>query len=88
MTIKATVNILEKDTEINREIMKLLLPQVSKLFSKAAKRIERRVPNIIESAIVSQPEYAELISGVLREEFGIPNAASKIEQLLAIWKKN
>lgn len=84
--MKASIDIIETNAQIEQSILKALLRDVGKTMAKSAKILESKLPPIIESAIISQPEYTSLVSGRLREEFGIPDAASKVEKLLQVWK--
>ena len=84
--MKASIDIIETNEQIQQLILKALLRDVGKTMTKSAKILKSKLPSIIESAIISQPEYTSLVSGTLREEFGIPDAASKIEKLLQVWK--
>lgn len=84
--MRLSFELLDTEAQIKKAILEALLSDVNKTAEKAAKRLKRKLPIIIETAITSQPEYSELISGKLREQFGIPNAATKIDSLLSIWK--
>tara|TARA_Y100000401_G_scaffold90354_1_gene75941 strand:- start:1249 stop:1875 length:627 start_codon:yes stop_codon:yes gene_type:complete len=84
--MKASIEIIETNDQIQQAILKALLKDVGKTMVKSAKILENKLPTIIETAIISQPEYVSLVSGQLKQEFGIPDARSKIEQLLQIWK--
>lgn len=84
--MKISFELLDTEAQIQKAILNALLKDVDKKTKKAAIKLKKQLPIIIESAITSQPEYNSLISGELKSQFGIPNAAAKIDTLLRIWK--
>jgi hypothetical protein len=84
--MRLSLELIDTEQQIQKAILSALLGDANKIMLKAVKQLKRRIPNIIESAIVSQPEYSSLIGGRLRDEFGVPDAASKIDNLLKLWK--
>lgn len=83
-----TLKLVETNKQIDQAILKAMLPSCISYMKKVAQNIQVKIPPIISDAIVSQPEYASLVSGSLRLEFGIPNANSKIAELINFWINN
>jgi hypothetical protein len=83
-----TLKILENNQVIQKNILTALLPEVSKYMNKAIASIKRELPFIVGEAIMSEPEYSSLLSGQLKFELGIPDAGSKISNLINIWISN
>lgn len=83
---KLNINILESDNEISNRILKTLLPEISRYFNNAYKICKNNISNLVMEAITSAPEYQSLISGKLKYEFGLPDAASRLSNILTFWK--
>lgn len=86
--MKINTKILESDTEISRRIIKALFPEVKKLMNSAINKIKNNLPTVINNALRNSPEYNSLVSGKLKLEFGIPDSAQKVANLIDIWSKN
>jgi hypothetical protein len=86
--LNINLKILESDNEIQRRLLKALLPDVRKYMNKAINNIKSKLPPIINSAIKSAPEYDAILIGKLKAEFGIADSGSKLAGLLDVWSKN
>lgn len=86
--LKIELKIIENDNEIQRRLLKFLLPQVKKFMNGAINTIKNRLPVVVNEAIKRTPEYNNLIGGRLQYEFGIPDPNIKLAGLLNIWSKN
>jgi hypothetical protein len=82
MTIKANIKILESNNTISQRISRALVPQINEYLKNIYKNIEKSIPDIVINSIMSQPEYSSLMSGSLRGEFGIPDPAARLSQIL------
>lgn len=82
------MRIIESDSEIRQRMLSALLEEVQITFNKSVPQIKSKIQDLIVDAIKNAPEYSSLVSGQLRLELGIPDAASKIEELLNIWTNN
>jgi len=82
MSLKFNVKIVENNNEISQRIVRALLPQVNKYINNIYTNIRNNIPSIVVSSIRNQPEYASLVSGKLKGEFGLPDASSRVEQIL------
>lgn len=86
--MKIDIKILDTDKQIALKVANALLPDVRKYFGKVVKVLQKELPDIVNYAIVSSPEYSSIIGGKLKYEFGIPNPQQKLVGLLDIWTKN
>jgi len=77
-----SVDIVESNAEISSEIVKALAPDVTKYFNTIFNELSDIIPDIIVQSIVSQPEYDSLMGGTLQYEFGIPDPASRLSEIL------
>lgn len=82
------MRIIESDSEIRQRMLSALLEEVQSSFNKSIPQIKTKIQNLVVDAIKGAPEYSSLVSGQLKLELGIPDAASKIEELLIIWTNN
>ena len=83
--MKFSLKVLETEKEIEKAVLKALLDDASKIMTTASKRLTKKLPIIIETAITSQPEYSSLTGGILKDQFGLTNPTTKIDSLLDIW---
>lgn len=86
--MKFSVRLIENNQTIQKEIMDALLKPCAAYMEEGIAKIKSELPNIVFSAIMNRPEYNSLVSGKLRLEFGIPDANSKVLQLLQVWSNN
>lgn len=86
--LNINLKILENDNEIQKRLLKALLPDIKKYMNKAINIIKNKLPIIISDAIKRQPEYDAILTGQLKAEFGIPDSSFKLAGLLDIWSKN
>lgn len=84
--IGISVKILESNDQIAYSILKALLPQVNDLLNKSFYKVKSDIVLLVQNAIVNSPEYGSLLSGTLQLEFGLPDSASRVEQILSFWK--
>lgn len=82
------IRVLESVNEISRGILTKVLPDITKDFMSGIRKVRSELPEIIHHVVTSAPEYNELVSGRLRLELGIPDAASKIAELINHWSSN
>lgn len=80
--IGLSVKLAESSSEISSKIIQALLPDVTKYFNSISSELIKTIPNIIIEHITQQPEYTALISGSLQYEFGLPDPATRIEEIL------
>lgn len=85
--MKFSLKLIDNDRKISQTILSLLKSQVSVAFTKARNEIVNKVKPIIKDYIKAEPEYQDLISGSLRYELGIPDAAM-VDRIVEIWVNN
>jgi hypothetical protein len=86
--MKLSLSLVENTQTIQQEILKALLPECEKYMNKVMNNLKKQLPDIVSNAITSQPEYTSLLSGKLKFEFGIPDAGSKITNIINYWISN
>lgn len=86
--MRISVDVKESANQISREIMNLVLKQMQASWQKATDNITRNLPDVVIDAIKGQPEYASIINGTLRSEFGLTNSATKVNDIISIWAKD
>lgn len=86
--MKVDVTVKETTNQISREILNAILKEMSKSWAKGTQVITKALPMVVVDAIKSQPEYAALLSGQLRYEFGLTNSITKVEEIINIWANN
>jgi hypothetical protein len=80
--LSINLSLVETNDKISRDILSALLPDIQAFFNKKIKVVEDSIADILINSIMSEPEYASLVSGTLLHEFGIPNAASRLSEIL------
>lgn len=83
-----TVKLLESNSQIAQNILKALLPDVSKYLKDVIQYLQNNLPVVIRNLIQNTPEYEALMSGNLQYELGIPDPSTKLAGLLDIWSTN
>lgn len=79
---KLSVSVLESTEDLSKAVLQALLPDVQKYFDKIYNTIDKNIPNILIESITAQPEYTALINGTLQYEFGIPDPAQRVGDIL------
>lgn len=82
------MRIIESDSEIRQRMLSALLEEVNITINKSIPQIKTKIETLIRETIINEPEYGSLVSGQLRAELGIPDAAAKIQDLLDTWINN
>lgn len=85
--MRFTTQLLESDLQINNLILKSLLTDVQKYFKKLENKIEPDIKRIVKTAIVESREYQSIISGKLRQQFGLPDGQSRLSEIVAVWER-
>jgi hypothetical protein len=74
--MKYSLNLLDKQSNIRREILSALKIEIDKALSMCVTKLKAPLSNLIKTALMSEPEYSSLISGQLRSEFGIADVGN------------
>jgi len=88
MTFGFRLDLKDSGAQISKGIMNAVLPDIKKDFKNATSKIKGELPGLVNDIVVSSPEYASLIGGELKFELGIPDAATKIAELINLWTQN
>lgn len=83
-----SLRLLESESAIKQMVLDSIKDHLQTAFYKARMVLAKTIPVEIYKAIVSEPEYQSLLSGRLRYEFGIPEAAQKVNDIVNIWANN
>lgn len=86
--MRFSLKLIDSSKEIQQNILKAMLPEVSSLMNKGITKLKSNLPNIIRQAIINTPEYESLSRGKLKYEFGIANVDSKLASLISVWSTN
>lgn len=86
--MKFTVDVKENSTTISNDIAKIILKKMQGAFSEATDEITKNLPSVVIGSLKSEPEYNALRNGELMYEFGLTNAVSKVDSILAVWADN
>lgn len=78
-----SMNLVGSNASIARDMLQALLPDLQKYFNKVYNEMRTNIPQILISHIKSQPEYSSLIGGKLMGEFGLPDSASRLSNILS-----
>lgn len=83
-----SVKILQSQNEIAKGILKTVLPDIRADIDKGVSLVKRQLPILVNSIITTSPEYASILGGKLKYDFGIPNSNEKLAGLIDTWSKN
>lgn len=83
-----TLKVLESNTQVSKEILGALLPDISNYFKDIIRYLKANLPSVVRVAIVNTPEYQSILNGQLQYEFGIPDPGTKLTGLLDLWTQN
>jgi hypothetical protein len=86
--MKFNLKILESDSQITKNILELLIPELDSYMKKSLQYIRNNLPSLIFNILTNTETYASLVGGQLQYEFGIPDPASKLDEILNIWTNN
>lgn len=70
------LELLESAQEISAAIIHSIKQEMDSLLKKSIPTIRKDIIVLVADALRAEPEYASLLSGTLRAEFGIPNTSS------------
>jgi len=91
MVANFTVKLITKTPEIKQKIVNACYEDIIKKISNPSlvSRIREGVEGILEEALISQKEYAEMVDndGILRGELGVVDSKSAMDSLIEDWVK-
>lgn len=86
--MRVSLKILESNKQIYSLILNSLAPEIDDYLKKVLQIIRKELPLLVKTILQNTPEYASLMGGQLQYEFGIPDPANKISQIIDIWTNN
>lgn len=86
--MKLSLKLVESDSQINTMILDNIRTYIQPKFVQAINNVSNRLPDIVGDAIKSQPEYQSLTNGDLKFELGVPDASSRVEEIISIWSRS
>jgi len=79
------LKILESESQIQKSILAAMLPDCIAFMRNVISNLKNTIPYVVSEGIYKTPEYQSLIGGSLRLEFGIPDANTKVAELIEFW---
>ncbi len=77
------IKLTDSNKTISGAILRALLPDVKKYFDQKFKNLQDIIVPIILNNIRQQPEYESLLGGSLQAQFGIPDPAPRVNNILS-----
>lgn len=88
MSFGIQVRLVESSSEIAKSINELLAKTINRRLPRVFARAQDVIKEQVLEGIRNQPEYQSLISGTLKHEFGLPDAASRVDSILNILEQS
>ena len=79
--LKFGLKLITPTRRIEQDILKSAIKHLNSRLTKLPSRITKRARALITSALNSSPETASLIGGKLREEMGVVDASSELQNI-------
>lgn len=74
--MKLTCKVLESNADITKFILEDIKKQIDIAINKSIPNISQEIKSLVAEALRNQPEYASLMTGTLKAEFGIFSSSS------------
>lgn len=85
---RLSLQLVESNAEIERKIKTELLKEINKVMNTATNKIVTPIRNLVKNSLMEQPEVKSLSGGILAAEFGLPDGARRIEDIINFWVSN
>lgn len=85
MAGRVTTRVVEPVSVLTKRTIEMIVARVNRALYGAALSIVAEFQALVRTAIMAQPEYSSILSGKLREEFGIPDGQSKLDVIIKTW---
>ncbi len=86
--MKITAILKESRAELQAIIFKQAAKSVNRAIEKAIPNIEEGIRQLFKFNVESSPEYQSLLSGELRNQFGIEDSDVRLNTIMKIWLEN
>ena len=83
--MRLSLKILENDATIQKHILNALKKGLESAMKRSIGSVSSQIKNIVKQAIISSPEYRELLGGELQAELGVPETSARLDQITDIW---
>jgi hypothetical protein len=83
--MKIDLKLLDSEADIKNKILASIKDTISEAFRRSINPLKESISRALYNAITTEPEYQSLLSGKLQYEFGIPESAQKVNQIVKIW---
>lgn len=80
-----SLKLVESDSQIRKKILDSIQDYIRPKFIQAVNSVSKKLPALLAQSIMSQPEYQSLLNGALKFELGVPDAASRVSNMIDIW---
>lgn len=85
---RISLELVESNAEIEKKIKQALLRDVDKAMAVAVNKSVTPIRNLVKNKLMEQPEVQSLQGGQLAGEFGLPDGARRIEDIINFWVSN
>lgn len=74
--MRLEIKLVDSESQIRQLILNALKQDVQMTINKSTHQISDKIKALVKSALMSEPEYASLMGGQLKAEFGIESSSS------------
>lgn len=86
--MKIDLKLLDSEATIKNKILTSIKETISEAFGRSIGPLRESISRAVYNAITTEPEYQSLVSGQLQYEFGIPESAQKVNEIVKIWTEH
>lgn len=83
--MKIELQLIDSEADIKNKILTSIKDAISEAFRRSINPLKESISRALYNAITTEPEYQSLLSGKLQYEFGIPESAQKVNEIVKIW---
>lgn len=85
--VKFNLKILENNQTINNRILKAFKSELIPVLTNVFEQSQQDITELIHNAIIQSNTYQSLLNGELKAEFGLPDSADRLDDILSFWQK-
>ena len=82
MSYNVSLSVQGSVSNIANEMLKHIVPEIEKYFSRAFDTLKEDLSSLVVDAIRMSDEYNSLLGGQLKAEFGLPDSAARVENII------